>query len=170
MNNNETKAYEIPTKSLPALEINEHLKDLQEIMDFFESRGISTKNTRISRYTDYLIELSHSESINEFLIFKNSTDGPFESNADWYLYTLREIHELMWILKGLKKHIPKGINEKLELIVSGRDFAALDLNSLSRNTQFELRIASYFCQAGCNGRFPLLNQLSLKILQAHLFQ
>ena len=56
----------------------------------------------------------------------------------------------MWILKGLKKHIPKGVDEKLKLIVSGRDFAALDSNSLSRNTQFELRIASYFCQTGCS--------------------
>ena len=82
-------------------------------------------------------------------MFKNSTDGPFKSSNDWYLYTLREVHELMWILKGLKKHIPKGIDEKLGIIVSGRDFAALDSNSLSRNTQFELRIASYFCQAGC---------------------
>ena len=150
MNGNKTKAYEIPTQSLPALEITEHLKDLQEIMDFLESRGISTKNTRLHRYSEYLTEMSHSESINESLIFKNSTDGPFESSIDWYLYTLREAHELMWILKGFKKHIPKGIDEKLKLIVSGRDFAALDSNSLSRNTQFELRIASYFCQAGCN--------------------
>lgn len=150
MNGNDTKAYEFPTQSLPSLDISVHIEDLQEITNFLESRGISTKNTRISRYSDYLKERSHSGSLDEFKIFKNSTDGPFESSADWYLYTLREVHELMWILKGLKKHIPKGVDEKLELIVSGRDFAALDSNSLSRNTQFELRIASYFCQTGCN--------------------
>lgn len=150
MNGNDTKAYEFPTQSLPSLDISVHIEDLQEITNFLESRGISTKNTRISRYSDYLKERSHSGSLDEFKIFKNSTDGPFESSADWYLYTLREVHELMWILKGLKKHISKGVDEKLELIVSGRDFAALDSNSLSRNTQFELRIASYFCQTGCN--------------------
>ena len=150
MNGNDTKAYEFPTQSLPSLDISVHIEDLQEITNFLESRGISTKNTRISRYSDYLKERSHSGSLDEFKIFKNSTDGPFESSADWYLYTLREVHELMWILKGLKKHIPKGVDEKLELIVSGCDFAALDSNSLSRNTQFELRIASYFCQTGCN--------------------
>ena len=54
----------------------------------------------------------------------------------------------MWILKGLKVHLPKGLEEKLKLIVGGKDFAALDSNSHSRNIQFELRIASYFCQAG----------------------
>ena len=56
----------------------------------------------------------------------------------------------MWILKGLQKHIPKGVDEKLELVVGGRDFACLDKNSISRNTQFELRIASYFCQGDCS--------------------
>lgn len=146
---NDAKTYKIPTKSLPELEIPEHLKDLYEFRDFLEGRGISTKNTRISRYSEYLEKLSNAELINESLIFKNSTDGSFESSGDWYLYTLREVHELMWILKGLKMHIPKGIDEKLKLIVSGRDFAALDSTSHSRNTQFELRIASYFCQAGC---------------------
>jgi hypothetical protein len=35
------------------------------------------------------------------------------------------------------------------VIARGRDFAALDTDSHSRNTQFELRIASYFCQGGC---------------------
>jgi hypothetical protein len=55
----------------------------------------------------------------------------------------------MWILKGLKIHMPVGADEKLRLIVKGRDFAALDQDSQSRDTQFELRIASYFCQSGC---------------------
>ena len=150
MNGNDTKSYEFPTQTLPGLDISVHIKDLQEIINFLERRGISTKNTRLSRYSDYLKERSHSGSFDESQIFKNSTDGPFKSSSDWYLYTLREVHELMWILKGLKKHMPKGVDEKLELIVSGRDFAALDSNSLSRNTQFELRIASYYCQTGFN--------------------
>lgn len=147
--NGDTKTYELPTHSLPSLDISVHIKDLQEIIYFLEGRGISAKNTRLYRYLSYLKERSSSSSFDESNIFKNSLDGPFKSSGDWYLYTLREVHELMWILKGLKKHIPKGVDEKLELIVSGRDFAALDIKSLSRDTQFELRIASYFCQAGC---------------------
>jgi hypothetical protein len=66
------------------------------------------------------------------------------------LYVLREAHELMRILRGLKVHVPSGIDEKLRVIVGGRDFAALDSDSNSRNTLFELRISSYFCQSGCD--------------------
>lgn len=66
------------------------------------------------------------------------------------LYVLREVHELMWILKGLKTHLPLGIDERLKTVVGGRDFAALDSDSSSRNVQFELRIASYFCQSDCH--------------------
>ncbi len=150
MNEKYTKAYEIPTQSLQTLEISVHLNDLQEITNFLESRGLSIKNTRLSRYSDYLKAISDSKTFDESLLFKNAKDGPFKSSTDWYLYTLREVHELMWIHKGLKKHIPKGVDEKLELIINGQDFAALDSNSLSRNTQFELRIASYYCQTGCN--------------------
>ena len=141
--------YKIPTHSLPGLDISLHIKDLKEIIAFLEQRGITIKNTRLSRYLEYFEKRSNSKSVDESNIFKNTKNGPFESSGDWYLYTLREVHELMWILKGLKKHIPKGVDEKLKLIVSGQDFAALDSNSLSRNTQFELRIASYYCQAGC---------------------
>lgn len=46
--------------------------------------------------------------------------------------------------------MPDGVDEKLRIILAGRDFAALDLDSRSRDAQFELRIASYFCQSGCD--------------------
>lgn len=146
--NNKT-LHEIPTQSLPVMDISVHINDLQEILSFFKSRGISTKNTRLVRYLDYFETKQNSTVFDGSRVFKNSIEKQFKSSIDWHLYTLREVHELMWILKGLKKHIPKGVDEKLELITSGRDFAALDMNSLSRNTQFELRIASYFCQTGC---------------------
>ncbi len=144
------KSYKFPVKSLPSLEATEHLKDLCEIRDFLEGRGIQTKNTRIARYLEYFKKLVDEGAVNGPLIFKNSKDGPFKSSGDWYLYTLREVHELMWILRGLKVCAPKGIDDKLKVVVGGRDFAALDSNSLSRNIQFELRIASYYCQAGCD--------------------
>lgn len=114
-----------------------------------ESRGIRTDGTRIERYIQYLEMVGSQESRNESSVFKNSTEGPFESGIDWLLYVLREIHELMWIVRGLKTRIPTGLDGKLEMIVSGSDFAALDTNTQSRNIQFELRIASYFCQADC---------------------
>src|ERR1039457_87849 len=144
----EQKSYPLPPESLPGLRLSDHLSDLVQIKEFIESRGVQIKNTRIERYIQYLEIVSNGQKVDESLIFKNSVDERFRISADWLLYVLREIHELMWILKGLKTTQPAGLDEKLKVIVSGSDFAALDTNPQCRNFQFELRIASYFCQAG----------------------
>lgn len=146
------RSYTLPTETLAGLDLSHHLQDLIEIRSFFESQNIGTKNTRIERYCQYLEEAIRvgPGSVAAEKIFKNSAGEPFLSPADWILYVLREVHELMWILKGLKVHLPLGVDEKLSVIAGGRDFAALDIDSQSRNAQFELRIASYFCQGGCD--------------------
>jgi len=148
----EIHSYDLPIETLPGLDLSHHLQDIIEFRALLESRGISTTNTRIERYYNYLDMGLHggTASIDAEKIFKNSVDPRFRIPADWHMYVLREVHELMWVLKGLKVHMPVGIDEKLRDIVGGSDFAALDMDSKSRNTQFELRIASYFCQAGCD--------------------
>ncbi|MFH1866159.1 MAG: hypothetical protein ABIK85_09775 [Candidatus Eisenbacteria bacterium] len=146
-----TPSYRLPTEKMPTLSVSHHLSDLLEVREFLESRGIGTSGTRIERYCRFLEQSLRDGvgSVEAEKIFKNSVGEPFKSPVDWYLYVLREVHELMWILKGLKSHVPVGVDAKLRTIVGGRDFAALDKKSHSRNTQFELRIASYFCQGGC---------------------
>lgn len=142
-------SYPKPSHSLPSLSINDRASDLDELKAFLNSIGVQTHNTRIDRYQKYLKLISiNNGNVDASTIFKNVTDERFQHGMDWYLYVLREVDELMFILKGIKIHIPKGVEEKLAKIVSGADFAALDKNTESRNTQFELRIASYFCQAG----------------------
>jgi len=147
----DTRSYALPVQSVPTLDPMQHLQDLVQICALLESRGISTANTRIERYHNYFERIRHEDTapLDAETIFKNSDDPRFRNPADWYMYVSREVHELMWILKGLEAHTPIGVDDKLRAIVSGSDFAALDANSQSRNTQFELRIASYFCQAGC---------------------
>ncbi len=145
----ESKYYESPTESIPGLNFTDHVADLIEMRDFFNDRGIPTKNTRIDRYSQYLTEFISGKPFNEKLVFKSSIDERFKSGTDWLLYVLREVHELAWILKGIKTQTPAGLESKLGMLVSGSDFAALDSNTLSRNVQFELRIASYFCRSGC---------------------
>ncbi|WLH89139.1 hypothetical protein PSH87_21380 [Pseudomonas sp. FP453] len=145
----EGRFYKLPEETLPAISFHDHAADLLRFKEFVDDLGIKTHNTRIARYTQYFIQLAEGKSIDESKIFKNVNDVRFQSSLDWQLYLLRETHELMWILRGLKKNVPKGIEEKIEKIISGSDFAALDKNTESRDTQFELRIASYFCQAGC---------------------
>ena len=146
---NETKSYQLPIETIPGLELSHHLDDLIAFQDFLEERRIQTTNTRIERYIEYFRQAERQGVIDGATIFKNSTEGPFKHSTDWWLYILREIHELMWILKGMQVQAPPRVDDKLRIIVSGSDFAALDKDSKSRNTQFELRIASYFCQAGC---------------------
>ncbi|AVB13539.1 MULTISPECIES: hypothetical protein [Pseudomonas syringae group] len=143
-------SYPAATHSLPGLSIDDRFSDLESLTSFLNGRGIETKNTRIDRYQRYLKIASDQglESIDPKNIFKNVTDGRFQHGLDWYLYVLREVDELAHILKGLKVHVPVGVDERLRKIVGGSDFAALDKNSESRNIQFELRIASYFCLAG----------------------
>ncbi len=145
------RPYAVPTESLPALEVSYHLQDIVEVRTFLEGRGVGTSNTRIERYAQYLERTLRDgfEWIAGEEVFKNSADARFRSPLDWFLYVLREVHELMWILKGLRIHVPVGADEKLKFIAGGSDFAALDEDSRSRDAQFELRIASYFCQGGC---------------------
>jgi len=144
------KAYALPTETAPSLGIDDLLNDLVRLKDFLERRGLKTANTRIERYITYLQRTLLDGPQDASTVFKNSTDARFKSPADWQLYVMREVHELMWILKGLDACLPAGVDEKLKVIVSGRDFAALDGDSRSRDAQFELRIASYFCQTGCH--------------------
>ncbi|AZD85302.1 hypothetical protein C4K14_2478 [Pseudomonas chlororaphis subsp. aureofaciens] len=145
----EGSLYGLPDHTLPAISFRDHADDLRRFEKFAEELGVKTHNTRISRYTQYFDDLTDGKVIDERKIFKNVSDARFQSPLDWQLYLLREVHELMWILRGLKEHAPSGIEAKIEKIVSGSDFAALDKNTESRDTQFELRVASYFCQSGC---------------------
>lgn len=144
----ESRSYPLPEYSIPALPLHHHLEDLAEVQAFLKSLGIRTQNTRIERYIRYLEQAVNGKQPDESQIFKNAVDPRFQSPLDWKLYVLREAHELMWILKGLKARMPEGADGKLKKLVGGSDFAALDSQTESRNTQFELRIASYFCQAG----------------------
>ncbi|CDG54341.1 MULTISPECIES: hypothetical protein [Halomonadaceae] len=145
----EERSYSLPLKALPSLEYSYHLQDLIELNEYLSSKGLRSRNTRIERYIEYF-SLVLEKNEDPWKVFKNSLKGPFESPLDWELYILREVHELMWILRGMKCKEPLGGVEKLELMIGGSDFAALDKDSSSRNAQFELRIASYFLQCGCH--------------------
>jgi len=141
------RSYQLPTETLPALTRDAHLDDINEFILLLESLNIKTSGTRIARYKTYLENLKgHSKP--DISMFDVGVAKEFDEPNGLLLYILRELHEIMWILKGLKCHFPKGAEEKLKSIVGGRDFARLDKNTSSRNAQFELRIASYFCQGG----------------------
>lgn len=78
---------------------------------------------------------------------------------DRWLYVLREVHELTWIGEGLRVCDVTGLEDKLRLVVGGADFAALDRNTASRDTQYELRIAAYLGRAGFRVRLDTLTDI-----------
>jgi hypothetical protein len=141
--------YSLPFVTTPTLELATHIEDLEEIRVHLHGLGVETQNTRFDRYARYLRNVQQDSATDPSRVFRNVDPSRFRSPTDWYLYVIREVHELMWILAGLKIANPPGIGAKLADIVGGMDFAAFDVDSKSRDTQFELRIASYFLQAGC---------------------
>lgn len=144
----EVTLYSSPDVPLTVVEMSDKSADIQELESFLEGLGVATKGTRLDRYKKYLSLYCSGELESSKEIFKNVEDDRFKSELDWYLYVLREIDELLFIYQGVKNNPPRGLSGKLQKIVSGADFAALDRNTESRNTQYELRVASYFCRAG----------------------
>jgi hypothetical protein len=110
--------------------------------------GVATRHTRIPRYLHYLEELEAGRFESHSVIFSDPATHPFRHPVDRMLYVLREVHELQWIYHGLKGAACTGLASRLLKVVGGADFAVYDKNTLSRDTQFELRVAAYFGRGG----------------------
>lgn len=139
----------IDTYEIPKEEIISNsqcgIEKLIQFREFLINLGINAQHSRIAKYIEFLGAINKDLNFDPTKIFTETHDDRFHSLQDWFVYTLREVAELFWIYRALSIRMPIGVEEKLKLINSGRDFAAFDTNSTSRDTQFELRIASYFC-------------------------
>lgn len=128
------------------------IKTLAERLRRFDQlcaeHGVATRNTRIDRYRRYLEQPQTTGWELDRGVFIDPPHSPISNSMDRRLYVLREVHELAWIGESLTGLDVRGLSDKLQIIVSGADFAVLDQNHHSRNTQFELRIASYLARAG----------------------
>lgn len=142
------RLYRVPASTLPRHTSETLLNRLRVFEVWCAELGVSTRGTRISRYCRYLEQLPGLGPELDQGIFFDPPDSPIRHGLDRYLYVLREAHELAWISQNLRGARVRGLALKLAKIVGGSDFAVLDRNSESRNTQFELRIASYFVRVG----------------------
>lgn len=136
------------TSYQPELLPKEALKDdLKFLISEMETLGIRSNGSRLQRYLSTLE--TFPKSTTEYADLLNDSDTKrFKSTIDYQTYLTREIHVLMFILKGIKTNLITGYEEKFEDIIKGANFAHLDKNPKSRNTQFELWIASYFALSG----------------------
>lgn len=145
------RGYALPTETLPGETLAAALARLTRFEALCHAHGVTTGGTRVERYSRYLAWRAADDSPLETLdrgIFVDGPDSPVQHGLDRFLYVLRETHELAWIGEGLRGLDIPGLDAKLGVLTSGADFAALDRNVLSRNTQYELRVASYFARAG----------------------
>jgi hypothetical protein len=142
------RTYRLPHETLGGHSSAVLLERLRRFEQLCAAQGVRTHGTRIDRYGRYLEQYPGSDGELDRKIFIDPADSPIKHSLDRLLYVLREVHELTWISESLFGRSIPGLDRKLTKIVKGADFASLDRYTESRNTQFELRIASYFGRAG----------------------
>ncbi|MGY1988350.1 hypothetical protein ACI792_19210 [Blastococcus sp. SYSU DS0669] len=135
------------------------MERLRRFEELCAKHDVVTRNTRIDRYRRYL-ERPQTEAWElDKGVFIDPPNSPIKHGLDRLLYVLREVHELTWIGEGLRDADTSGLSGKLRIVVRGADFAALDRNTEYRNTQFELRIASYLARTGHRLDFETLTDI-----------
>lgn len=153
------RSYRHPTTTLPGVPRETVLRRLRRFEELCAEHGVVTKNTRIERYRRHLEQpIADGEELDKG-VFIDPPNNPIQHSLDRALYVAREVHELTWIGEGLKEAETVGLAAKLRAVVRGADFAALDVNTEARNTQFELRIASYLGRAGYRLDFSTLTDI-----------
>jgi len=121
------------------------------LIEYLEMKGIRARQTRLGEY----------ESLLQRLLSSNYNDKEME---DKLLLVMRELDEWSWIYRGLMKAEPEGSLELLRQAVDGVAFAKDEsTNTRPRNTQLELRVASYFLQAGFPVSFSGLSDLVVDV-------
>ncbi len=152
-------AYPLPTMTLPSHSMETLTERLRRFEELCAKHDVVTRNTRIDRYRRYLEQPPPKGWELDKGVFIDPPNSPIQHGLDRLLYVLREVHELTWIGEGLRDADTRGLADKLQIVVRGADFAALDRNTESRNTQFELRIASYLGRAGYRLDFGTLTDI-----------
>jgi hypothetical protein len=120
---------------------------------------VVTHNTRVDRYRQYLEQPAPEGWELDKGVFIDPPNSPIQHGLDRRLYVLREVHELAWIGESLRDAHTTGLSDRLRTVVRGADFATLDRNTDYRNTQFELRIASYLARSGHRLDFGTLTDI-----------
>src|SRR3954470_13119151 len=64
------------------------------------------------------------------------------------MFSIREADELLWVGQAVQQVDVPGALDKLRVALGGAEYAKEETSTAARNALFELRIASYFVQAG----------------------
>lgn len=117
-----TETYEIPKEEI----ISNSQCGIEKLIQFREmliNLGINAQHSRIAKYIEFLEAITKNLNFDPTKIFTETHDDRFHSLQDWFVYAIREISELFWIYRALNIRMPKGTEEKLKLINSGREWS-----------------------------------------------
>jgi hypothetical protein len=133
------------------------LSGINIFIKYLETKGLKPLNTRVGEYARvlerYLSDKSTKEDIHTKVIF-----------------AIREIDEWLWIYKGLIVNEPKNVIDIVKKAIGGPHFARDEYeNTLARNIQLELRIASYFLQNGFDVDISSISDLVVQVNGVHVF-
>lgn len=133
------------------------LKDAANLIEYLETKGIRARQTRLRAYVEFY---------KRFLDGK-CADEEIQLNL---LFVMREMDEWSWIYRGLKLAEPPGYLELLRVAIDGTPFAKDEATtSHARNIQLELRVGSYFIQAGFEVSFAGLEDLVVTVMGLPVF-
>jgi len=114
------------------------LSDLEEFRTWLESRGLRVESTRLHEYITALKAYEVGPPVNELP----------QADLDRYVFMWREADELRMIFEGLKISEPSGALSLLQKALGGAALSRDETSTAPRNFLYELRIASFFLQAG----------------------
>jgi hypothetical protein len=139
------------TGSNSSKSFSDKLSDAKLLINYLESKGLRVAPTRICEYVRFY----------EKFLTGNCTDKEIQ---DKLLFVMREMDEWSWIYKGLLKQEPEGYIDLLQQALGGPAFARDENeNTRPRNIQLELRVGSYFLQAGFDVSFSGLADLIVRV-------
>jgi hypothetical protein len=114
-------------------------EELEEFRQWTESRGLRIASTRLR---EYIASFRTYKAIGRF-------GDLSREEADRCVFLIREMGELIWVYDGLKLAQPPGVLAVLEKALGGAAIAREEnATAPARNFLYELRIASFFLQAG----------------------
>lgn len=118
---------------------SEKLSELGGLRQWLDDQEIEVAANRLGRYIKLYERYSAVRKVSELS----------HEEYDEFIFVVREVDELLWVWKGIRRMPAVGVQGKLQEVLGGAPISRDDSQqSKARNSLVELRTASYFMQYG----------------------
>ena len=120
--------------------------EINDIISWLEDRGHKAGVSRYSRYLDYIKDFQlKPDKDGEMKILLPSDLEELYKKAD---KAILEIMQLKWVYKAFKNIESRGFDDRLDKIVSGKDFYTGGSQDSARDFLYELVVAAWLANKG----------------------